>query len=221
MNSSAFMISAEKISITIKGEQLDLDASGAVYWEAQKALLIADVHLGKIEHFRKNGSPLPAILGKKNYVQLDRVIEKYLPSKVYFLGDLFHSELNSEWMRFENWVKRQSTELVLIKGNHDIIHAQAFEKLGIQLFNELKINPFLLNHEPTENKAFVICGHVHPGFRLRGKGKQYLQLPCFYQQKNQLILPAFGAFTGHHYIQPEEGEQVYLVAQNKLFSLEG
>lgn len=213
------MISTAKMNINICGEQLFLDASGAVFWESEKALLIADVHLGKIEHFRKNGSPLPAVLGTKNYVQLDRVIEKYAPTKVYFLGDLFHSELNSEWIRFENWVNRQTTELILIKGNHDIIHAHAFEKLGIQLFNELKTPPFLLNHEPTASKLFVICGHIHPGFRLRGKGKQLLQLPCFYQQKNQLILPAFGAFTGHYYVQPEAGENIYLVAEGNVFSV--
>lgn len=212
-------MNTKDLSIHILGEKLHLDASGAVYWPAKKALLIADVHLGKIEHFRKNGSPLPPILGLKNYVQLDAVIQKYPAETLYFLGDLFHSELNSEWKRFENWVKKQSIDLVLIKGNHDIIHAQAFENLGIQLFNQLKISPFLLNHEPVETSTFVICGHLHPGYRLQGKGKQYLQLPCFYQKKNQLILPAFGAFTGHYYIQPEEGEQVYLVAENEVVSL--
>ncbi len=214
------MIKTEKIRINVKGEALDLDASGAIFWEAQQALLIADVHLGKIEHFRKNGSPLPAILGAKNYVKLDAAIQQYAPKKIYFLGDLFHSELNSEWKRFENWVNRQQIELHLIKGNHDVIHSTAFEALGINIHKNLSLGPFFLHHEPIKSENYVICGHVHPGFRLQGRGKQYLPLPCFYQQKNQLILPAFGAFTGQHYIQPEEGEKVYLIAKDKVFSID-
>ena len=35
-------------------------------------------------------------------------------------------------------------------------------------------------------------------------------IPCFVIDANQLILPAFGSFTGGHSETPREGRQIYI-----------
>ena len=43
--------------IKLKGNHFDLHPSGAAFWV--ETLLLADVHLGKVAHFRKNGIAVP------------------------------------------------------------------------------------------------------------------------------------------------------------------
>ena len=46
-------------TIEIKNNRFTLHPSGGVYWIDKKTLLLADIHLGKVAHFRKNGIPVP------------------------------------------------------------------------------------------------------------------------------------------------------------------
>ncbi len=48
----------------------------------------------------------------------------------------------------------------------------------------------------TQEPLYYFSGHIHPGIRIRGMGKQALQFPCFYFGSSYAILPAFGKFTG-------------------------
>lgn len=194
--------------------------SGCLYWPSKKILLIADVHFGKIDHFRKNGSALPAQVGLENFRKLNMVIDQFQPHEVVFLGDLFHSTQNKDWDRFKAWVSLQHLKMTLIIGNHDIIPSYYFEDLGINVLQDMEVSGLFLSHHPEEKEGFHnICGHLHPGYRLRGEGRQHLKLSCFYRKSNQLILPAFGAFTGHFLIEPEEDEDIYVVSEDLVLSI--
>ena len=205
------------MKITIQNNHFQLACSGVSYWEEQKALLVADVHLGKISHFRKYGSAVPQSAIQTNFVRLDEAVTEFQPQKIIFLGDLFHSALNAEWNLFENWLQKQQAEIILIAGNHDIISPIHYEELGVKIYQELQIDNFRLTHHPEENESdFNICGHIHPGYRLVGLAKQHLKLKCFFRSKNQLILPAFGEFTGAFLMKPEEKDQVFVCAQSEV-----
>ena len=183
--------------------------------------MIADVHFGKVDHFRKHGSALPSQVGLKNFKKLNQVLNEFQPEEVIFLGDLFHSTQNKDWERFVSWVNIQQVKLTLVVGNHDIIPAYKFEDLGIKVAQDLRFGALHLSHHPETKEGFYnICGHVHPGYRLRGEGRQHLKLSCFYKKKNQLILPAFGAFTGHYMIEPKDDEDVYVVSEDLVVSIE-
>ena len=203
--------------LEIEGDKFVLHPSGAMYWAAQDMLLIADVHLGKVTHFRKHGAAIPPHLAFENLEKLTEVTNHYQPKTVCFLGDLFHSNLNSEWHDFAHWVSYSKASVVLVNGNHDIIPAYLFEELGVLQHNSLKINSFLLTHHPTtDKKLFNFCGHIHPGVRLQGIGKQTITLPCFYKTKQQLILPAFGNFTGKHILTPYANEDIYVIVEGEV-----
>jgi len=74
-----------------------------------------------------------------------------------------------------------------------------------------------LTHHPEEREdLFTICGHIHPGIRLKGPGKQTLKLPCFHKKTHQLILPAFGEFTGSHTISPDKEDEIFVITSDEV-----
>lgn len=207
------------MKLSVESQNIILDKTGAVFWKEKKALFVADAHLGKVNHFRKNGIAVPFHSQFSFYTKIDQLVLDYSPEIIYFLGDLFHSEKNKAWDDFEIWVKKQSCQLLLITGNHDIIHKNHFINIGIQVVESLHVAPFLLTHFPTESSIFNFCGHVHPGVRLQGKGRQRLKVPCFFQRPKQMILPAFGVFTGIHLLHPTIKDKVYVLSNQNVIPI--
>lgn len=204
-------------TISINASTFILHPSAAVFWKEESIVLISDVHLGKISHFRKHGVAVPENSVSKNFEELTNVLEFFKPKKLIFLGDLFHSKKNNEWSLFEHWIKSVSTEIILIEGNHDIISKHHYDDINIKVIPELIINDFLLTHHPEEREGlFNFCGHIHPAIRLYGTGRQFLKLPCFFQKQNQMILPAFGEFTGTYFLVPDQNDCVYAIANNEV-----
>lgn len=209
-------------SIEICKQEFILHPYGAAYWTEHSMLLVADVHLGKATHFRKNGMAVPEQAMYKPYEKLDAVCEAFQPKTLCFLGDLFHSYINREWDLFQEWVSKTSTALVLVSGNHDIIPEHRLEKLNITIKDDWEIDDFLLTHEPIDHpELFNLCGHIHPGIRLKGPGRQTLKLPCFFQKQQQLILPAFGEFTGNYVLTPGKTDKVFAVTPEEVLLVSG
>lgn len=208
-------------SITLNYNEFILHCTGAVYWVQKKLLLISDAHLGKVSHFRKHGAGIPNGIMYKNFLKMDSVITQFRPEGICFLGDLFHSTLNKEWDLFSGWVTKTNLPMVLIAGNHDIINPKKYEALGIQTVSEWAVDGFLLTHHPEEREGyFTLCGHIHPAVQLRGIGRQFLKLPCFFKTENQMILPAFGEFTGSYVMEPQQGDAVYVITKDAVMPVE-
>ena len=207
--------------VEIAGETMVLHPLGAAYWKGASMLLISDVHLGKVTHFRKHGAAVPRNALLRNFERLREVADHFAPRSICFLGDLFHSHMNREWLLFEQWVQSCTARLDLVCGNHDIISPLRYEALGIGVRDRWENGPFLLSHEPEESDPlFNISGHIHPAVRLAGPGRQQLRLPCFFLRGRQLILPAFGAFTGSHTLTPETGDRVFALAGDSVIAID-
>ncbi len=207
---------------TISGEELVLLPEKCIYWKSQECLLISDVHLGKVDHFRKNGIGIPTNASVINYTRMSGLFDKLKPLSVIFLGDLFHSVQNKDWDLFQVFIKTYNhIHFTLIKGNHDIIHDDKLSAIMDEVVGiGLALGPFYLTHEPLEHKAlYNLCGHIHPAVRLRGKGLQSVRLPCFYFGQRQGILPAFGSFTGGYTLEVKDHEDVFVVAENEVIPL--
>lgn len=204
-------------TIQIDGHTFTLHPSGAMYWNEKKMLLVADVHLGKIAHFRKHGSAVPRLAILHNFEQLNEILAYFRPKTLCFLGDLFHSHKNTEWELFVAWKQHVIPKIVLITGNHDIISPVAYEKNDIELREAWRIEHIWLTHIPQLQKGITnIAGHIHPGVQLKGLGKQTLSLPCFIKKHDQIILPAFGTFTGKHIISPKKEDEVFAITENEV-----
>jgi uncharacterized protein len=84
------------------------------------------------------------------------------------------------------------------------------------------LEDFILTHEPLKvipDTLFNFCGHIHPGIALYGTAKQRLTLPCFFLSGNQMILPAFGRFTGLYTMKCEKNDQAFVVADQKVIAV--
>jgi len=205
------------VTISIQNHTFILHPTGAVFWKDKSILLISDVHLGKVMHFRKHGVAVPESAVSKNFDQMNVALEYFDPETVIFLGDLFHSKKNTEWQLFEKWVSQTKSKIILVAGNHDVINKKHYQKLDIQIYSEIAADGFLLTHHPEERDGFFnFSGHIHPAVKMRGIGRQSLKLPCFFKKPKQMILPAFGEFTGTYFLIPTEHDCVYGIANDEV-----
>lgn len=209
------------VPTTIANETLHLLSEKAIYLPDHDMLLVSDLHFGKIEHFRKNGIGLPISAARKDIDKLSNLIKKVNAKEVVFLGDLFHSDYNEAWPALKSMIASFTDKTFhLVLGNHDILDENLYE--GMELAFQMEINDLLLTHEPMDviiDGKYNLCGHIHPGVRLKGKGKQSLRIPCFYFGKHTGILPSFGTFTGTHVIKPMPEDKVFVVKDDLVIEV--
>ena len=205
---------------TIRNQTFIMHSSGGIYWRQQQVLLMADLHLGKVSHFRKHGSALPLSAALGDFEKLQEVYKYFRPAHLILLGDLFHSGLNQEWHLWEKWLENTDAEVTLIRGNHDVIPAQLYQDSGVSVFDELRIGGFLMTHHPQPGEGyFNFCGHIHPAVRLKGSGGQRAKIPCFFLSTDQMILPAFGKLTGSHVLKPGKHHKVYALVEDQVIKV--
>jgi uncharacterized protein len=212
------------LTFNILGLQVHLLPEKALLLPENKVLILSDLHLGKVEHFRASGIGLPAGPTESTLITLDTLIHKIKPTHIIFLGDLFHSRKNTSYSLFEDWrYSHREIQMSLIHGNHDIMSNADYLNLGLDLYFEYQIGPLWLTHEPqtilpTETR-FNLAGHIHPGIRLKGKGKQSLTLPCFWFTDKQGIVPAFGQFTGKYLMDIHENSTIFAIANDQIIKI--
>lgn len=212
----------QTLSHLIKGEELHLLPEKVALWPTRKAILLADLHLGKVTHFRKAGIGLPKNVELENLERLAQVILNNEVEIVYILGDLFHSHYNEQWDLFKLFLSKfPQIKFELIMGNHDILDPTAYVADNLICHPErMELGPFLMTHIPESHPTlFNICGHLHPGVKLKGKGLQSLKLPCFHFSAQGLVLPAFGAFTGTAKIEACPEDAIYAISKEQVIKV--
>ena len=138
------------MQLNIKNNLLTLLPQKAIWWEAENTVLISDLHIGKITPFRNAVIALPHQATEDNFTRLDTLMLQYPVKKIIFIGDLFHSDINSEWERFCTWRRQYlQVEMVLVLGNHDRLPFKMYKDLDFVIYkNELYIPPFIFAHHP-------------------------------------------------------------------------
>src|SRR5829696_3376662 len=109
------------VAYTINENDFVLSPERLMFWEKQKALIIADLHIGKTGHFRKSGIPVPQNVFKEDLQRLFTQIFFFKAEKLIIAGDLSHSRSNKEMDLFKKWRNDLAgLEVILVNGNHDI-----------------------------------------------------------------------------------------------------
>ncbi len=216
--------SASEVQVSIRGAEWILSGHKVLWWPSESLLVISDFHLGKSDHFRKNGIPMPGNMIDSELDRINTLVDLYEPNEVLFLGDLFHSVYNLAWERaVEFFAGDPRTTYSLVEGNHDIMDEDQYRRAGI-LHRGLVYEKggFLFAHDRIDNlpdELYGVFGHIHPGVRLQGRGRQRMTLPCFCFRGDHLLMPAFGAFTGLARITPREEDEVYVVVDGSVLGL--
>jgi DNA ligase-associated metallophosphoesterase len=213
----------------IHGNTFWLSMERSLYWEEQNTLIITDLHLGKTGHFRKEGIAVPQSIYKADLQRLMAQLYFYKADRLIIVGDFTHSTANKELDLFNKWRSDFSLlHIDLVKGNHDILDDEwyAASKINFHEFH-LLVDDFCFKHEDkrkkhnnlTKEPVYTFSGHLHPGIRLKGLGKQSLVFPCFYFAKEYGVLPAFSKFTGTFKVKPGKGDVVYAITQEEIIKL--
>jgi uncharacterized protein len=223
------------VSHKILDQQFWLTCNRTMFWEEEKALIVSDLHFGKTGHFRKSGIAVPASVYKEDLQRLIVQIQYFQPRELIIVGDMFHSTANKELELFLKWRSDlPDINIRLIRGNHDILKDDWYKNAGIDLSRQtLSRQHFHFVHDisdhlnrkegyaenPGDEISYFFSGHIHPGIRIQGAGKQSLCFPCFYFGEKYAVLPAFSRFTGVAMIYPEAGEQVFAIVNQGLIRL--
>lgn len=210
--------------IKLNNHKFKLLPEKGMLWQSKGILLISDMHLGKANHFRRSGIAVPHQANDENIERMISLLQSATPERVLFMGDLFHSHYNPEWEVFGQVLKYfPAISFELIQGNHDIMSDYQYLKHQLVVHREpLYIDNIILSHEPLEQVPFGkynIAGHIHPGVKLKGLGRQGLRLPCFYFGPQQALLPAFGEFTGLHIVKPQPDVRIFVIAEGKVIAV--
>ena len=191
------------VPFSFAGETFAATPSGALYWRAQDALLVADLHLEKASWFARLGQFLPPYDSHATLSALSAEVERSGATRLFCLGDSFHDRFGCDRLpanaRELLSSLTQKLDWVWIVGNHDPGFA---DHCGGRIEDEVEIAGIILRHEavPDEPRP-EISGHFHPKLRLHLKGRQ-VSRRCFVLSASKIIIPAFGALTGgldaHH-----------------------
>jgi len=184
--------------ISVCGERLLPDVSGAVYVPGCDTLIVSDLHLEKGSSYARRGVALPPYDTRTTLKRLAQVLRKYRPARVISLGDSFHDpEAPQRLSTVDRGVIAAMTQAhawVWIAGNHEgLVDAPA---LGGSAAEEMALGKLVLRHEPRAAPATgEICGHLHPVGVIRQRGRR-LRRRGFMSDGTRLVMPAFGAYTG-------------------------
>jgi DNA ligase-associated metallophosphoesterase len=183
--------------INVAGHRMRPLAAGALYWEDEDTLLVADLHLEKGAAFAALGMLLPPYDTRTTLERLAKVISAVDPLRVVALGDSFHRRHSAEQLAPDDLrflLKLQhGREWFWICGNHD---PHLPPCIGGTICATLTIRGVALRHEPSPAQpAREIAGHLHPVARIARRGAA-IRRRCFATDGHRLVMPAFGAYAG-------------------------
>jgi DNA ligase-associated metallophosphoesterase len=207
------------------GEALALLPERALWWPRQQTLFIADLHLGKAASYRALGQPVPGGTTVGNIARIDALIDRLGARALVFLGDFLHAaqaRTPGVLQALAQWRERHpQLACTLVRGNHDSRAGDPPSELGIAVVDEPHLlGPFACCHHPQSHPThFVLAGHVHPVCKLHGAGRDSVRMPCFVHEERQVLLPAFGEFTGGWHVESATGRRFYGVGGNAVWAL--
>ena len=185
------------VPFSFSGETFFAGPEGALYWPAQQALLVADLHLEKASWFARLGQFLPPYDSQATLSALAREVERSGATRLYCLGDSFHDRFGCDRLpaaaRDLLVAMTSALDWVWIVGNHDPGFS---DHCGGRLVDELEVAGIVLRHEAVrDDPKPEMSGHFHPKLRLNLHGR-HVSRRCFVVSQTKLILPAFGSLTG-------------------------
>ena len=212
-------------SVTAGGQTLTLLPEKAALLADSATLLVADAHIGKAVSFRALGVPVPRGTTTETLAGLSTLVARHGVGRIVFLGDFLHSaraHASATLAAVTRWRSAHAAlELTLVRGNHDDRAGDPPSALGIEAVHEpLLMHGLALCHHPRARpEAYVLAGPIHPCVKIAGRARDRLRLPCFWFDDHVGVLPAFGAFTGMHAVEPAPGDRVFVVAGDSVAAL--
>ena len=184
------------VPLSFAGHALHPLRSGALWWPAQSALLVADLHLEKASHYAARGWMLPPFDSVATLRRLAADASATGASRIIALGDSFHDAGGPARLPAQAWALLAAMaarhSLMWVTGNHDPVLPPG---LGASAA-ELRLGGVRLCHAPNpDDPGPQIAGHFHPKIAVETRGRR-ISRRCFVRGPARLLLPAYGALAG-------------------------
>lgn len=182
-----------------------------LYLKKEKALVIADVHMGVEEALNKQGILVPRTQYAETINLLENRLKGFGLKKIIINGDLKHEFgkiSETEWrhtLRLLDFLFEHCKKIVLIKGNHDTILGPIADKRGLEVKRNYAIGKTMILHgdkipkgEKFDSMKRLIIGHEHPAVSLHKDGRLE-KFKCFlkgkWKKKELIVMPSFNLVT--------------------------
>lgn len=212
--------------VHLLGERLMLDPAGALYWPAQRLLVVSDLHLEKGSSFARRGMLLPPWDTRTTIDRLMLLLRRWRPRILVALGDSFHDGGGASRLPAPEAARlgiiAGALRLIWVRGNHDPAPPEGLAGESVETF---AAGPLVFRHQAQpRGEAGEISGHFHPRAAVPARGINVCR-PCFVADQHRLVMPAFGAYTGGLDVRDPaiarlfpRGKQVFLLGRERLFN---
>ena len=200
--------------VSLGGIDAEPHFSGALWIAAERALIVADLHLEKGSAFAERRVMLPPYDTAATLARLMAVVARFDPRLVVALGDSFHDRRAESRMAARDRAALRALttgrDWIWIAGNHDPAPPR---DVGGEAMAELRLGSVALRHEPGgalagrsgDSRALPlfegalpvgeIAGHLHPVARVWSESGS-TRRKCFVADEARCVMPSFGAYTG-------------------------
>ncbi len=176
-----------------------------LFIKKDKILVLGDLHLGFEESLNKQGVLIPRFQLQEILLILRKILDKTKPEKIIIVGDLKHefgSISEQEWRHVLELIDflALKSELIIIKGNHDVKLLPITQKRNIKILPFYKLKEILFVHGDvviTKESKVIIIGHEHPAVSFRERPTQ--KYKCFlkgkYKKSILIVMPSLNLVT--------------------------
>jgi len=197
------------------GIALELCAERAVWWEHQKTIFVADLHIGRSAFGNQDEASIHHSLER-----LRILVEHHRATRIVFLGDMFHMKKNynatvlrivAAWRE-----KLRNVIMLLVRGNHERVLGDPPPELAITCVDPgYSEEGLTFLHEPRHSDTYTLCAHLHPNILVPSTRVAAEAVPCFVLGPSYLVLPAFDDLQPGRII-PHRDDESYAYIQNGL-----
>ncbi len=186
-----------RLHVTLMGAWVELLPSGALWLQAERTLVCADLHLEKGSAYAARGQLLPPYDTRETLRRLAADAALLHPLRIVLLGDTLHDtrahgrigDSDAEGLQ----ALARGRLLTWVVGNHD---PEGPGHLPGETCAELELLGLTLRHEPLPgDRPGEVAGHLHPCARVVGQSRS-VRRRCFVTDGRRLVLPAYGAYAG-------------------------
>ena len=191
-------------------------------------LILGDLQLGYEEAMESRGLLLPRFQLKDILKRLENILSKVKVKRVIINGDLKHefgTITNQEWrdtLRLFDFITSklgEKTEIILVKGNHDIFLGPIAQKRSIKIVESYQLDEITIIHGHKIvliSGKIIIIGHEHPAISFPERRDE--KFKCFlkgrWHNKTLIVQPSFNMISAGSDITKESHLSPYL--KNKI-----
>ncbi|MFM7134408.1 MAG: ligase-associated DNA damage response endonuclease PdeM [Planctomycetota bacterium] len=210
---------------SLDGREVEFLPERAAFLRGARALVVADLHVGKSESYRRFGVPSVDGVDEESMVRLSRAAMRAGAKVIVVVGDLTHSADGIgevELARFAEFRERCALPIRLVEGNHDRgVRTLPPEWCVDRVGEAFALDGMRFRHEPVERApvdgAWTFSGHLHPMISV-ARGPRGVEAPAFVvdRARRSVVLPAFSKFARGVRYAPAAGVELFAVAEGAV-----